>query len=388
MQIIHVVDSMDPATGGPAAVISRLAAAQRAILGGDGRVLVVSHDCLPQREKEMAASLNGVPGIGAVGFVTVPRLGPVALGARSRLREVFREVSRGSTAVHLHGVWDQLLLMAAKEARRASVPYFITPHGMLDPWALNQGRWKKKLALAVAFRRLLNNAACLHLLNRDEADLMRPLRLAASTHVIPNGVFLDEIEPLPVRGTFSSAHPELVGKPYILFLSRLHFKKGLDFLATAFAQVASRHERVQLVVAGPNGGARIPFEKQVRDLGVSQRVHLMGPVYGRDKYAALVDAACFCLPSRQEGFSIAILEAIACGTPVVISENCHFPEIAEVGAGEVVPLTSDKIAAALERVIANTERREQMGRAGRELVRSRYTWPVIAKQTLEMYRRK
>jgi glycosyltransferase involved in cell wall biosynthesis len=117
-------------------------------------------------------------------------------------------------------------------------------------------------------------------------------------------------------------------------------------------------------------------------------VHIVGPLYGRDKIAALVDAACFCLPSRQEGFSLAVTEALACGVPPVISQACHFPEVAEVGAGEVVPLEAGAVAAALARVLSDPQRHDRMAAAGRELVASRYTWSRVAAQTVEAYRRR
>ena len=115
-------------------------------------------------------------------------------------------------------------------------------------------------------------------------------------------------------------------------------------------------------------------------------MHLVGPLHGARKYAALRSAACFCLPSRQEGFSIAILEAMACGLPVVISEECHFPEVAQSGAGRVVPLEPAALAAALGEVLEDRNAARRMGDAGAQLVQSRYTWPGIAEQFLSIYR--
>ncbi len=178
------------------------------------------------------------------------------------------------------------------------------------------------------------------------------------------------------------------GWPFGLFLSRLHHKKGLDYLADAFALVAAQFPEARLVVAGPDDGARGPFEQRVRAAGLAGRVHLVGPLYGPAKFAAMVDATCFCLPSRQEGFSVAVTEAMACGLPVVISDACHFPEVAEVGAGEVVPLEGDRVAQALRRVVGDPELRRSMGEAGRQLVRSRFTWPRVAEQCVAAYGRR
>jgi glycosyltransferase involved in cell wall biosynthesis len=256
---------------------------------------------------------------------------------------------------------------------------------MLNPWSLAQKPWKKRLALSFGVRRVLNGARFIHCLNAEEAALIEPLGLTSQSLVFPNGVFLEEIEPLPKSGKFASAHPEIRGRRFVLFLGRLHHVKGLEFLAEAWAQCAGAVPEVDLVVAGPDGGAKSDFEARIAGAGLSHRVHLVGPLYGADKYAALVDAACFCLPSKQEGFSVAIVEALACGVPVIMSEACRFPEAVAAGAAQMVPLEATALAQALRSVLSNPNQAEAMGRAGRDLIRRRYTWPVIATRILDIY---
>jgi glycosyltransferase involved in cell wall biosynthesis len=257
---------------------------------------------------------------------------------------------------------------------------------MLDPWSLAQKRWKKKLALALGYRAMLNRAAALHLLNADEQHLLAPLRLRSPGVVLPNGVFLEEIDPLPPPSAFAQSYPALADKPYVLFISRLHYKKGLDYLAEAFRLVAGRRPEARLVVAGPDDGARADFERRVSGPELAGRVLLVGPLYGAAKWAALAGAACFCLPSRQEGFSVAVLEAMACRTPAVVSEACHFPEVAEAGAGAVVPLDAERIADALDGFLGDPDARRRAGEAGRRLVETQSTWPAVAARSLELYR--
>jgi glycosyltransferase involved in cell wall biosynthesis len=234
---------------------------------------------------------------------------------------------------------------------------------------------------------MLDRAAWLHALNADETQAISLLKLRPPIVELANGVFLDEIRPLPPAGSFYAAYPMLAGKPFILFLSRLHPGKGLNWLAEAFAIVAKEHAEAHLVVAGPDYGAREDFERQIAQAGLGERVHLVGPIYGAAKIAAMVDAACFCLPSEHETFSMAITEAMACGTPVVISRTCHYSEVAEVGAGYVVDLDPRQIADALLRLLANPSLRQQMGDAGKSLIESRFTWPTIAQQSLLAYQR-
>jgi glycosyltransferase involved in cell wall biosynthesis len=287
-----------------------------------------------------------------------------------------------SDILHLHGIWDPILKSTASAAHAQHIPYVIAPHGMLDPWSLAQKSWKKKLALLLGYRTMLNRCAFLHLLNRDEKDLIAPLKLTCPMQVIPNGIAPEEFENLPASGTFHAAHPELNGRPYILFLGRLHYKKGLDILADAFAILAKTNPDIQLVIAGPDEGVLADFQSRITAGNLTGRVHIIGPIFGQAKFAALVDATCFALPSRQEGFSLAILEAMAAGKPVVISTSCHFPEVAEEKAGEATELTASAFAAGLSKVLANPA---PYGQAGQMLVHARFTWPKVVQLLGDAY---
>lgn len=377
MKICHVISSLDPASGGPFTVVIHLAAAQAAL---DHDVWIITHTGL----SEAAPWLRDVPGWKKVNVVPWSGIGAAAQIARRRYDGAISILS-ACDIVHLHGVWDIILFMAATIARKVGTTYAVAPHGMLDPWSLNQKRWKKRVALWLGFRRMLSGAAFLHLLNQDERRLIEPLSLPCQTVIIPNGICADGLAQLPPKGAFYGSHPELNARPFILFLGRLHYKKGLDHLVDAFSLLSIRHADVDLVIAGPDAGERSNVEQQVRELELTNRVHLVGSLYGQDKLAALVDAAVFCLPSRQEGFSMSIIEALACKLPVVISQQCHFDEVAEVGAGEIVDLEPKAISRAISRLIDDEYLRDRAGDAGRDLVFARFTWPKIAVETINAY---
>jgi glycosyltransferase involved in cell wall biosynthesis len=368
LSILHVIRSAEPSTGGTATVALFLAREQSSLGYGV---------CL--------AAENVPDNLWAPPSMKVARVPPSRIRCHPRAHQILVESLASADIVHLHGIWDRVLIRTARLARLMHKPYVVAPHGMLDPWCLQQKPWKKRLALALGYRRMLNRASGLHLLNPDERRLIEPLRLSAPCAVVPNGISLADIDPLPPRDLFAIGRSELAGDPYILFLGRLHKKKGLECLTEAFSRLSFRFPRVHLVICGPDDGARAECEQQVVRLGMTTRIHFIGPLYGRDKVSALAGASCFCLPSHQEGFSIAILEALACRVPVVISENCHFPDVAAVGAGFVVQLNVKQVSESLARVLGDPATARAMGDAGRRLVEERYTWHRAAELSIEMY---
>jgi glycosyltransferase involved in cell wall biosynthesis len=384
MKIVHVITSIDPVRGGPPQVAMRLAAAQTQ-LGHDVHVVAYGHDA--SSEERSRQQFAKIPHLDEINLHLLPRAGRLERLTASRAHRFLVQLLPGSNWLHLHGVWERILHRAANLAQKLDIPYCLRPSGMLNPWSLSQKRTKKRLALAVVVRRVINGSRFIHCLTAEEAAMIKPVGLAPPSLDFPSGIFLEEIEPLPPAGTFLATHPQLGGRRFVLFLSRLHHVKGLDFLAEAWAKCASRIPDVDLVVAGPDDGAQRDFEMRIARAGLERRVHLVGPLYGADKFAALTDAACFCLPSRTEGFSVAIVEALACGVPVVMSEACRFPEAAAAGAARMVPLDAMALADAIGDLLSDPQRAKVMGQAGWDLIRRDYTWPAIAKRIIEAYQR-
>ncbi|HED12058.1 MAG TPA: glycosyltransferase [Gammaproteobacteria bacterium] len=382
MKIIHAIDSLDPALGGPPMCVAGLAAAQ-AGLGHE--VLIYCHDALIRRD-EVRAAMSRIPGIERVSIVYCPVGGTFNKLTGMLDARYFEKILGGTDVIHIHGIWRPILKAVCKRSMYAGVGYVVTLHGMLHPWALQQKKWRKKFAMWAGWKKALEGAAFLHVLNKDEASYIQCIGLDTHIEVIPNGVFLTQFENLPAKDEFGNSYPELKYRSYILFIGRLHYVKGLDVLVEAFRLFIESNMGVNLVVVGPDGGERGSLEQLLKALGLADRVHLIGPLYGRDKFAALAGASCYCQPSRQEGFSIAITEAMACGLPVVITKNCNFPEVEQADAGEVVDLDAKKIGKALQRIFEDAQRRKIIGNNAKNLVISRFTWPCIAGQMIEAYR--
>jgi len=374
LNIVHITPSLSPRAGGPATVAMHLAAAQGAL--GHAVSIVSSLRACDTAAFETAAS--GVRGFDRVN-VRLKR------SFSAGMIPLYRRIIPAADVVHIHGVWEPMLLLAGTMAGRHGVPYLVRPCGMLDAWSLSQRAMKKKMALWLAHRRLLNKASYIHVLTPEEAASVKALQIRAPLVTIPNGVDLREIDGAPAEAIFDRV-PALRGKPYVLFLGRLHYKKGLDFLAEVFARVGQLMPELQLLVAGPDDGEEVAFRELIGRLGIGGRVHLTGALAGAEKYSAFKNAALFCLPSQQEGFSNAVIEAMAAGVPVAVSTECHFAEIERVNAGRVFPLRIEKgVEAVYDLLTKSPMQRTHIGAAGRMYIACNHTWEQVAGRTLGVY---
>jgi glycosyltransferase involved in cell wall biosynthesis len=257
---------------------------------------------------------------------------------------------------------------------------------MAEPWALRHKFLKKRVYTALVEGRNLRRASCLHALSRPEIDHLRSLAPKVPICLVPNGVDPTPFDELPARSLLESTHPELINKFIILFLGRLHVKKGLDLLAQAVARVVHHHPNLHLLIAGADEGAKSPLVQLAQYLGIADRLTFLGHVAGESARLAWGAADAFVLPSYSEGFSMAVLEALAARLPVVITDSCHFPELAAADGGITAPPTPEGITQALRNLLERSpEERAALAARGRALVESRYTWNRQAERLAQVY---
>ncbi len=290
--------------------------------------------------------------------------------------------------VHIKEIWHYPCYAAYRAARRRRVPYVLSFLGALDEWRLRTKGLKKGLYMRMIQGRVIRSADALHALTQQERARIRKLGFRGRVFVSPNGAdLITPTRPLEASA-FIKSRPELRDKRVILFMGRIHAMKGLEALARGFAMIAGRFPDAALVVAGPEqDDSRATMESALESAGLRGRVTFTGALTGDDKLAALKRADLFVLPSHSEGFSNAILEAMAAGTPVVISEQCNFPEAAQSSAGLVIENTGAAVAEAMSALLSDETMRRRMGENGRELVAHRYTWASVAGSMLGHYRR-
>lgn len=279
-------------------------------------------------------------------------------------------------AVIVNGLWNYSPFAASRVLPGGSTPYFVFTHGMLDPWFRQADPLKhlaKQAFWLVGEGLLLARAHSVFFTCEEERRKARGQFWGHSAYVetvVGYGASAPPPRTPTLEATFRAAAPGLMGRSYLLYLSRIHRKKGCDLLIEAFARVADVHPGIDLVMAGPDATAWRPELAALAERrGVADRIHWTGPLYGDAKWGALYGAEAFVLPSHQENFGIAIAEALGCGTPVLISDKVDiWREIADAGAGLVGPDTVEGTEETLRKWFAMTRpERNQFAAAARTL---------------------
>jgi glycosyltransferase involved in cell wall biosynthesis len=315
-----------------------------------------------------------------------PQQAPRLLATSWPLARALDEAVPRADVVHLHSLYLFHVWATARACRRHGVPYLLRPHGTLDPFLWKRHRLRKWLIERAFQDRVIRRAAALHYTAAEELELAKPYVHGTPGVVIPNGLDLAEYADLPPPGGIRKSHPEIGDRRIVLFLGRLNFKKGLDLLVPAFAEACGAVDDLHLVIAGPDDGMGRRTETLVAAARVGDRVTILGMLDHARKLAAFRDAAMFVLPSYSENFGIAVVEAMACGLPVAISDKVNiWREVEEAGAGLVAPATVGAVAQQIIRLARDPDA-AGMGARGRRLVEQRYAWDKIAQDLESVYR--
>ncbi len=381
MHIAHITASMSPRYGGPPQVARGLG---NAFLPWGHTVSYWAPDsgdgsgpdaALPSDVREFPRARPG-------GWYRAPKLGT----------ELKRQMA-SIDILHVHEVWSYPQLVSSRIARCRQTPYVIMPHGELEARHLGHGgaakQFKKRAYLALVGRAMLRGAACLHALTPQEADGFRQVGYQGPVAVIPNGVDPAAFATLPEDDVAERMWPQLQRRRVVLFLSRLSPEKGLDRFLPAWGRLVrqSSYRDALLVLAGPSHqGYATEVRRLIDRSRTSDHVLLTGMVSGREKEAIVARADLFTLPSHCEGFSMAVLENMAAGKPVLITPGCNFPEVARADAGRCVPPEPEALEQAVAELLdLSPLQRQAMGQRGRRLVLDGYTWDVAARKLLTVY---
>jgi glycosyltransferase involved in cell wall biosynthesis len=382
MRILHVIPYMHPSAGGPPVVVENFVR-ETSRLGHRSEIISTPQFChgdertLLQRLNELAPT-TFLSQLGIFGSLQGPT------------RRQFGESIRAVDIVHLHTLWNPINVIARQECTRHRRPYVLMPHGMLDPHSLTVKRWRKAIYLWAIER--MNILAAQRLIYTTEEEM----RLAAIKSPAPSkGVVIplggdapcEDSEELASR--FLERFPRARGRRQLLFLGRLHFKKGLDRILMTLPAIVRVFPDVLLTVVGdgtPEFEALLKSAITAR--GLENSVMMTGRLDGGEKWGAYASAELFLLPSRQENFAITVAEAMQMSVPVVISNKVNtWPYVKDAGAGLV--LDDERIERSLKNAILSLLHDRGtlrlMGKRGQEYARKNLTWAGAASRLLNCY---
>jgi glycosyltransferase involved in cell wall biosynthesis len=372
--ILHVIPAVAARYGGPSVAVIGMCQALRnlgvstlvATTDADGK----SRLDVPEGEVE---DFEGVP------MMFFPRQASEAYKFSRPLAVWLRRHIRTFDIAHIHAVFSHSSVAAARACLNARVPYVLRPLGTLDPWSLNRHGWRKQLLIRFGAGRLLAGASAMHYTTRDEKRLAEH-----GLPWLPRGTVI----PLGVDDALFAGTTQTNASPYLLALCRLDPKKGIDLLIQAFHDVAKAgiSQDWRLVIAGDGDAGYVSKLRQAADAGEARsRIVFEGWVSGEARLSLLRHATLFALPSSQENFGVALVEALACGTPAVVTREVNLATDIEAGqAGWIVPRDPAGLAEALGRLMGDrTALAERRARA--RAFAGPFRWSAVAESLVTLY---
>jgi Glycosyltransferase len=357
MKVLHYIPSLAASAGGVASYLS--------VLCEELGKLVELHVATSYESKREVKICNAIVHRISSGLTCYS-------SSKALLKELRPDV------VHINGCWQPQLAFFQWAARSLKIPVVLSPHGMLEPWIVKRHYWTRKWpAIQLYQRGLVKHADYLHATADKEKDNLLRLGWNARIAVIPNAV---NIEVLPIKDNWSL-------KRRIVFMSRLHVKKGIELLLEALSHLKSDLDGYEVIIAGEGELDYVKtLKKAAISFGLSEVVKLVGGVYGAEKVSLLQSADFFVLPTYSENFGIVVAEALACGTPVITTHGTPWKVLEENECGWYIPVGVNALKKTLREAISVTEETiERMGRNGRRLVEKQYTDKSVASRFFEKY---
>lgn len=304
------------------------------------------------------------------------------------MRRALKNNLKAFDIVYIVAIWNCPTAVAVHYCKKYKKPYVISPRGHLYPYTAGKKSWKKLPYYHLIAKRDLKNAAAIHYTTEDEAEKCHSfLGLKNQAIIIPNGIVLSEFNDLPPKESLTNRYPILKDKKVILFLGRINWKKGLDILVKAYAELAKKGNDIHLLIVGNDEeGYGEKVKKWIKDYELWDRVTFTGMLTGKDKLQALVGSDVFVLPSYSENFGMAVVEAMASGLPVAISNKVGiYKEVGKNKAGIVVECNVESLYRGIKSVLDNENLAEELSINGKKLVENYYDIDKVADRMIEVY---
>ncbi|MCG3122873.1 MAG: D-inositol-3-phosphate glycosyltransferase [Phycisphaerales bacterium] len=383
MKILHYIEELNLKSGGPVRAVLDLS---RLTCEAGHRVTILSPDVSDAPKEWLEAP---VAGQARPHVVKVPPFaGRGKLFPFPVVEQIRKDFITGHDLLHVHGMWAPSNVQLTGAANRAGVPYIVSLRGMLDDWPMSQRRLKKRIFLFIAGRRMLHKAAFVHCTAEGEHQQSRKWFPKGRGRVIPNLLDLGPFRDAPGPDLARRKFPGLSGDaPAILFLSRVHYKKGVEHSIKAAALLRDRGVMCHWLIAGDG---EPEYMQSLRDLSASlklqDRVHFLGMVKGPEKISLFQASDLFLLPTSQENFGFAIVEAMAAGVPVMTTKGVDlWPELEACGGAVIVEQDAGPIADRVASIITDKQRLGDMGAKARAWVFDNLNEDAVIRQFIATY---
>ena len=377
MRILHIFNFLSPNANGTITLIRQLSLA---LAKRGHEVGIFTSDF--ELSKEYIDSLKPVRIYAHPSWLNLPGLYLyLSPGMISETKRIIKDFD----IVHLHCFRSLQNIVVCHYAKKYGVPYVLQAHGSLKTFFYKG--WLKRTFDTVWGNRILRDASKVIAVTKAEAEQFKSMGVSQhKIEIVHNAIDFSEFDHLPRRGAFKTKYGLNTDNTIILFVGRIHKIKGLDLLCKAFADLTKILDGIILVIAGPDDGYLTFLKKLVNDLKISNKVLFTGPLYGKEKLEAYVDAKVCVLPSLYEIFGITLLEALACCTPVIVTDRCGLADVVNGEAGLVVSYDRDQLQHALLRMLSHEKMRRRFGAKGKLLVHEKFSLEKIAEQVEGVYR--
>lgn len=368
--VLHVVPSLDPASGGPARSVTGLCSAEAE---AGARVSLI---CFGEREAQVPDAVNAT---------VLPPFPGTRQGLTPSFVRTVRAAVHRAELVHIHSLWNPPTSVAESVARSRGVPYVISPRGMLQGVSLSRKAGLKRVAGMLGERTKIAGAAGIHFLTEEEREASTPFgHLPNRVLVLPNGIEPD-LAGTVARGAFRRKWPSLDGRKVVLFVGRLHWSKGLDIQLEAVTELARVRDDFVWVLIGPDEGEWDALARAASERGLGSHVMWLGPQPREVCLEAARDADVVWMTSRHEAHSMAMNEALALGTPLVVTDTVGFPALAIAGAALSVQADPRALVGAVQRVLNDQDLASKIRGAAMRFAADVLAWPRVARTMLSFY---